>query len=307
MALERTEINAKRLLAAALALVLLALVLWSILFYRNLNAATPEFEEWQAAAQAIQQEMQAGDAVAITPFWATMGERAFVEAGLSYQYLRWIAQEDWPGVKRLWVVEGYDRFVDRDELLAKGAVLQETRSIGPLNVQRFELPSPGGPVFDFYDHLSEAQVYTKRNGKRDECSSWNEKERKFSCSLRQQWHYVGQLTQEIGDAVRHTIWCHPVRGKEIHIRFEQVPIRQKLVIHSGLTDYAVADKNGGKVFIDAWVDGKRIGQAVQENVDGWHRHAFELKNPTGKPHTVEFVVTTPRDGRRHFSFNAYGQ
>ena len=292
--------------AALLLLVLaLLLVLWSWLFYPMQAARTPTFDDWSVAASFVKERFKQGDFVAVVPFWASMGEKAFAENKLPHRYVRWVSREDWPVAKRLWVVSGYDRFIDREEWLARGAVTVENYKVGSLDIELFTLPCASGPVYDFHDHLHEAEVFTRRGYDEVSCGRWDEKEERFHCTRRNDWHYVGRIIQEIGDGVRPSIWAHPVTAKELHVSFKDVPGGKRIVVFHGLNPYAAAAKDGKPVFIDVYIGKKKLGRAVQENVGGWHKSEFRLEGVSADRNDIDIVITTPRDGRRHFSFNGY--
>lgn len=302
--MDKNRINKSAIFALASMVVIVAILIWTVLFYGKLEDQVPTLDDWANAASIIKQDYKQGDKVAIVPFWASMGEKYFAKADFDYIYLRYVNQEDFTGYKRLWVVSGYDRFVDRDAFAANGNQSEFTSKSGPLNIERFSLKDADTKIFRFYDNLPEAEVFYFSNNKKSPCVGWIKKESIFKCS-RAEWQRVGWITQEIGDAVRNTIWSHPVNNTEIHVKFRNVKASQKVVLFSGLTLYSVADKTGQPVFIDVYVDGNKIGRATQPNQKGWHRHELSLENITGNLHDIELVITTERDGRRHFSFNGY--
>ncbi len=296
----------KPLLTLGAAALLVTLALWSIYFHHSLTAQTPSVGDWQAAAGLIQEQAKPQDAVAVVPFWATTGEQAFVEAGLVPHYVRRVSQEDWPNVSRLWVVSSHDRFTDRADFIEQGAIPVKRYFAGPIEIELLALPKPS-PAFDFVQHLAEADVYTTRNGKTTTCLPFVPEEKRFRCSPRLNWHYVGVLPMEIGDARRETIWAHPVTGTKIHIVFERVPASQQLVLRHGLTLYAVAEPKGKPVYIDVLVDGRKLGQVLQPNTSGWLRSEFDLSEISGDVHRIELVVHSPHDGRRHFTFTGFAK
>jgi len=296
--------NKSTISAILLVLAIVAILIWTILFYKKLDNQVPELNTWIEAAKLVKTEYKPGDKVAIVPFWATMGEKAFAESRLDYMYLRFVAEEDWPTAKRLWVVSGYDRFLDRDKLIEAGNKPDFNKQIGPLTVERFVMNDFSSKVFDLHENLPDAEVFYQRDKKKTPCQGWIRKDSRFTCS-NADWQNVGWMTQEIGDAVRKTIWSHPVTNTEVHIKYRNVGADKKVVLFTGLTLYGAADDTGLPVHVDIKVDGKKIGRATQENKTGWHRHEFSLKKVAGNLHDIEFVVTTERDGRRHFSFNGY--
>ena len=280
--------------------------MWSWWFHHDLRAQTPSTADWERIAQAIKRDFKPGDRVAITPFWATMGERAFVQADLNYQYVRWVAREDWPDEKRLWVVSAYRRFVDRNEFIERGAKPEASFSLGPIKVERFLLPW-ARPTFRFDEQLPNAEVFHKRGANEISCGEWNGDEARFICNQQADWQHVGQLTVEAGEALRSAIWAHPINNTDIRIRYHQVPLQDVIVVHHGLTEYAAAEPEGAPVFIDIYVDGRNITRLTQRNVRGWLRDEVYYRGKPGELHEVEFSISMPRDGRRHFMFNAYTQ
>jgi len=294
-------------LAALAGVAALALVIWSVTFHRHLADMTPTPGDWETAAKLVAERLQTGDRVAIVPFWATSGEKPFAVRNLPYQFVQRVAQESWPDAQRLWVVSGYERFADRDAFLARGAKPLETHQVGPLDVELFAVPWGVADTYFFWDHLAEAEVEVKRGAASTPCDSWNEETERFVCSHQADWQYVGRLRQELGNAVRRTIWAHPVSRTEIVIRFLAVPATRRVVVEHGLTGYAAANRPGAPVFIEARVDGRPAGRVVQQNEDGWFSDEILLGAFPGERHDIELIVTTPDDGRRHFSFSGYAQ
>ncbi len=303
--LEIAEKQGKTFLAALIVGLTLVCTLFSWRFYAWLNVSTPTQEDWNRAAEIVKAEFLSGDFVAVTPFWATTGEKAFVDQELPYRYVRWIAREDWPNVERLWVVSGYDRFRDRDVFLSGNVVSERLENAGPLQIERFRFENPLKGAFVFHERLSEAEVFTQKGKDTKICKQRRKEPDRFDCDNRRQWHHVGRKDVEIGDAVRPVIWAHPVAKTDIHIKFQGVRATHGIVLTHGLSLYAAADPRGKEVFIDVFVDGRKIGRAVQKNIKGWHRMEIPFRKVSGNIHDVDLVVSAEKDGRRHFVFDGY--
>lgn len=293
------------LILAALAVLIF---IWTLWFYYELSSSNVSQSNWAEAAEKISKDFAPADRVAIVPFWASMGEQAFVERHLPYRYVRYVSKEDWTGTGRLWVVSAHNRFVDRDEWISSGQQANLSFTVGSLKIERFPLSNPPKKTYSFTKHLSESDVSISTRGKAaTACEPWDERTERFSCSKRIRWFHVGQKTWEIGDAVREVIWAHPRNNHETHILFRGVPIRKRIVIYTGLDLYSAASKNGAEVQLKVLTDGRKIGVASQKNVRGWHRHEFAMDEATNGLHDVELIISSPNDGRRHFVFNGYAE
>lgn len=299
--------RAARLVAPVFLVLLVAGLVWTLAFYARLNRATPGQADWVEAARLIAQQARPGDVVAIVPFWATTGERAFVEAGLSYRYVRWVAREDWPGHPRLWVVHAHGRFVDRRELLRAGFTSEYEATAGVLGVERFSVPGGEVATYRFERELSSARVEQLRGKREQPCTPWLADTERFECAPQSTWNYVGRLTREVGFGIRPAIWAHPIQNGSTRIRFENVPLSRRIVVHTALTHHAVALREGAPVLVDVRVNGEQIGRAIQPNERGWFRHEFAYAGDDAKPVRVEFVIHTQNQARRHFAFDAYAQ
>jgi hypothetical protein len=299
--------RAKRVAVFAVLFAMVMILVWTFFFYKRLNDWTPVQDDWRNAAGIIAADFGSNDIVAIVPFWASTGERYLVGAGLRHRYVRWAANEDWAGYDKLWVLSGYGRFNDRDALISLGFKPDFVKQAGALQVERFSNPDGGTPTFRFLEHLQEAKVEQVRRGRTQVCGPWDARLLRFECAKKSTWNYVGLLNREVGFGVRPSIWAHPIQSGETHVLFSSVTASRRIVVHTGLTLFAIAERQGTPVLVDVLVDGKKVGQAVQPNARGWLRHEFSLDGLENQPHEVRFVVHSKRENRRHFTFDAYAQ
>ncbi len=294
----------KRLNYPALALLLLfvGITLWSWYFYAQRAAEVPAPGDWRAAVEYVKGQFKDGDLLVSVPWWADEGEENYVEAGLPYRFLQRVDKEVFAGYSRLWVLATFGRFKE-DQAEKRGYRLEKLQKIGPISVYLYSIPQPEPLSYDFRENIDKARVFVRSNRRDRDCRKWDAAKRMHFCGPAS-WHWVGPETIERDMAQRDVLWAHPMAEGEIHIAYDNVPIKKELVVQHGLSEYSVRLKEGAPVLIDVYIDGVLQKRIKQDNVRGWFIDRIEPEGMLGDRHEVEFVIRTRNEGRRHFHFSA---
>ena len=156
---------------------------------------------------------------------------------------------------------------------------------------------PAPPAWRALDHVSAARaslgtIPCRRTGTRLQCSD-------------KSWNYVGPTDARIGSVRHGCIWAHPRAGTPLSVTFPDVPAGREIVVHHGLLDPAVdAARDGAPVRIDVAVNGRVVASGTQPNRKGWFSFRVPDATPPGSPRNLAFTISAPRDGARHFCFDA---
>jgi len=279
--------------------VVLGCSLYAVGFWAFAGSGTLPYE---AAADVVKERWQAGDAVAIRPWWAArirehLGDRPFVQ-------VRDLAAEDLSRFARLWVLSLPGHHRGPGGPFDNGTYrMAEEHELDGLLLRLYELPAPAEVVYDFRENLKQARVAIRGKTRRKACDRWIEN--RWQCSGRD-WNYVGRMIVELGDDPREVIWAHPVDEGPIEIVYPNVPGGRELLVHTGLTPAAARIRTHDAVPVDLEVriDGRRVATVVQPNETGFFPHPIDVSTLGPGPHAVTFRVSAKRTGMRHFCFTA---
>lgn len=254
----------------------------------------------QPAAEAIRRDIRTGDTLAVLPWWAARVREHLGE--LPWVQVRDLAAEDLSRFARLWLLRLPGHFGDLGGPFQDGRYRQvESRKLGGLRLELWDLPEPARVGYDFRAELRQAQVTVAARPSPRHCASWIED--RWVCSPRD-WNYVGRMIVELGDDPREVIWAHPSDEGPIEIRYSQVPGGQNLLVHTGLTPPAARTPDGAPVTLAVEVAGRPLARLVQPNQTGRLAHSLPISDLGPGPHPVVFRISSPHAGMRHFCFSA---
>jgi hypothetical protein len=261
--------------AGLLAVALAAAGLHGLWFLGTLPSRLPSETDWKAVAALVAREARPGDSVALSPPWAERAREIFPDrlpsrpdvalpllALPSYAE----AEEDLPGVKRVWLVSlpGAPGLSPR---IARQLASRSESAVGPLRVgrlelTRYELRSPLLPVHSFTDRLS-------------------------SASIRSPGARVARETREVDLLPRTCILVSfpGPRPEPATLAFPAVPVGRALRGHLGL----VGDVSAGAppVSLRVHVDGVELGRAeAAATRPGFGAFQFETGGISGSSHDV---------------------
>jgi hypothetical protein len=154
-----------------------------------------------------------------------------------------------------------------------------------VTVRRHDLgPSP--VLYDFLDHLPEAQVEHVDRGTVRPCA-WTENasfgrgglgqgpmwpRERFVCSGASPWVFVGEtITEDLDLRPRRCAWQHPTGAGPLRARFTNVPLGDELVLHAGLYYEHERMEEHPPFHVRVLVGDDEVGHLVHEDGDGWKR------------------------------------
>lgn len=184
------------------------------------------------------------------------------------------------------VPEGYEQERISE---TEGLVVESWKSTGPLG-------------YRLLDHLDEAEArfVPESEGEPRPCtlSRFGARGRKH-CGPNS-WNWVGASEVTISGKPIWCIWAHPLAQHELRITFPEVPLDRPLSGRYGLTDDAASTQRGSPVTFKILVDGEEVINRLAPNRRGLHQYRVPERTEGVE---LTFVVTAPKDGRRHFCFD----
>jgi hypothetical protein len=293
-------------LAGIEAVVLLAAVLFALVYWLRLPGRLPTEQDYLAVQHELLAKAHPGDGIAALPFWADRIK--LFSHGLPVVALPHLADDgEAERYARLWVLAQPDlpRSEAAAELEALGhrlARVEGPERFGPLSLSLYE-PQPGRtPAYDFTERLADAQVSIGGDDPVD-CEAV---QGGFQCP-RGPWNYVRPEWHEFDFLPRRCLWSHPVGPEPLRLHFSQVPLHGGLRGGFGLIGEAAELRQAAPVSLDVFVDGAETAELTLEPGDpGWHEFDLGLPGLAAGAHEVELDVTTPNPGMRHFCFDAVG-
>jgi hypothetical protein len=260
---------------AWLLLPLLALV--EVAGHGVIRARVPDRDDWQRAADFVAGELTPTDAVTVAPPWADPLLRRVLGQHLS---LAQAAPSDLAPFERQWALS--IRGHRPAEAPARPPDL--TRQFGRVQVWRWDLgPSP--VLYDLVEHVHGAEVSLGVGDAARPCprrvggpnggglgAGPARPAQRFECDPRRPWLWVGQtVTEDLHLQPRHCVWQHPAAKVPVRVRYRDVPLGDRIVLHAGLYYEHERERKGGPVHVNVRVDGEPVGHLVHRDGDGWKR------------------------------------
>lgn len=258
-------------------LAFLALALVEVAGHFVVVSRVAEEEDWAGAAELVRAEERPGDLIEVAPGWADpvlrehLGDLiSFPEAGRSGM----------AAFDRLWVLS--IRGADLPDEPAAAPDLD--RRFGRVRVRRWDLgPSP--VLYDFVQHVSEADVVMVRNGSDVPCRPIRSAPRggglgagamtpaeRHQCDNQRPWLWVGAtITEDLDLEPRHCVSQHPAGMEPIRATFRDVPLGDRLILHGGIYYEHERMREHGPVYVTVRVNGEDVGRMIHRDGDGWKR------------------------------------
>ncbi len=280
---------------------------------RFFSAPPAKGASWQAASAYVHKHFRKGDLILFVPEWIDPVGRKFMGDLLT---LDQVSRPDTDTYGRIWVVGPRGRHAPLTA--RRHPRLSKHRLFGRLDVRLFE-QKPVTSVYDFYKQVRKAQVaLLDKKGTIVERCPWSETRRRHQC--RAGWNNVRRKLAEIDYHLRRCIYAHPHEGRILRISFAHATLGSRLVVYTGLDNYASRYK-ARKAVLDAkkkhpgspkarlvdvtmkvFADNYLLGSIRQPVDEAWHRHV--LKTTAGNDVSVRFEVTTKNAYGKVFCFYA---
>ncbi len=277
------------------------------------NRPTVSPADWDQTERFVRAHFRPGDLLVFAPAWYDPVGRRHLGDLLT---LDQVSRPDDATYGRIWVVARRGTSYHMDTHGPTNPRLAERRAFGGLTVSRYE-QRPLRVVYDFFEHLPEAQVSLQdRSGRRRGLCPWKPATKRHQCP--RGWNNVRQKLAEIDYRLRRCIYAHPTDREILVIRFPAAQLGDRLVVWSGLDDYDArlkarravrnARKKGREpkrlypVHVAVRAAGKLLGSFDHPIDEAWHRHVFPTQ-PAG-PLPVQFEISTRYAYAKIFCFMA---
>jgi len=292
----------------AIALLVVALPVgasaWETVAHSIRIASIATVADWRAAADLVRHGKHSGDLVVAAPHW--IRQTAYMHLGDDLVPLADAARSDTSTYGRLWVVS----IRDAEAPEAAGRRPDLDRRLGRVRVRRYALPRPARVVYDFLENVASARVTIEGAGAPTDCP-WTPANRRwrtgrFQCDPRRGWNRVGErVMDDLAHLPHRAIWAHPVDGRRLVVRFDDVPMASELRGYTGL-GYEAARLTGGfpPVDLDVFVDDVRVLRTLHHQTDVWKPWRVDTHGIAGRRATVRFEISARSSGMRHFYFVA---
>jgi hypothetical protein len=277
------------------------------------RSVAPEGAAYDALVPVVSQLHREGDLVVVAPRWAEPHVRRAL--GDDFFPLAAVARSD------------SARFSRAIEISVLGETAPdvagfrevERREAGDIRVRVLENAASEPVVFDFVEHLGPRYASAFGTDPEVRCT-WSEKARVASGGLGgtptfparrfvcQDDFYLNVSATIIADEKflpRRCIYAHPTPKGARVVRFDKVPLGQRIVGHSGMYWMIERSKLGAPVDIEVRVDGEDLGTVTHTDGEGWKRFEIDLgSHANAQEASVEFAISTKDYEHRHFCFQA---
>ena len=278
----------------------------------------PDAADLQCATKTIRADWAEGDVVRFDPVWAHEAWPAIKDLDVEQ-----LPATDPQGVgtrKRLWILASFSS--RGRQQWPHGWTVQDRTQCGDAEVVLLQLPPLQEVIYDFEEHLKDAQMSLLMDGPgehlrfpsgawvnlkppRYRCYIW-EKGR-HNCVPNHAWNWVGPRMREIDDVVRTALWAHPpVGGHKLDLTYPAVAMGRSLEVEGGQTLAAVRSPMGTPIHFEVYVAGeRRLERVVRLDEKGWFRWSIDTTAEAGTTVQVRFRVYAENDNHmRQWMFSA---
>ncbi len=276
-----------------------------------LSSRPPKLEDWSRAAPALAAMRKQHELVVIAPDWADPNARyAFGDALMP---LADVARPDESRYAR--AIEVSILGADAPEL--RGWPVVDERHSGKFRFRLVENPAPAKVLYDFVDHIADADVFDAQGGHEGHCS-WNKAARREAGGLHgdpaypsQRWECAGGAWHFVGATVvedekwrgRRCLWSEPGAGY-VGVRFHDVPLGKVVRGYATLPWWIERELKGAPVDMKVLIGGDVALHYVHRDGDGWKPFSAPTGAHAGTRTDVEFQVSSVRPRERQFCFQA---
>lgn len=274
----------------------------------------PGLDEWQALKPNVEELAAEGTLILVSPEWAEPNARFAL--GDRLMPLEHVARAD---------SSGFERAVEISILGESASELSGWRSTQEQRAGRFVLRTWTNPrvervLYDFVAQLKppDASAGVLKAEGLQPCPFTTAKvtngdlhghptypRRRFNCPGGGEWSFVGVTVIEDQEyRPRRCIWAHPVKRGVLAVRFDAVPLGDKIRGYGGLPYFFERESKGAPVELSVHVAGEEVGSWRHEDGEGWKPFELSTARFKGQHLPVEFRVEAKKVTRREFCFQA---
>lgn len=280
----------------------------------HFSQVAPELDEWQALKPKVEELATEGTLILVSPDWAEPNARFAL--GERLMPLEHVARAD---------SSGFERALEISILGESSPELSHWQSTHEQRAGRFVLRTWTNPrvervLYDFVAHLKppDASAGVLRKDGLQPCPFTTAKvtngdlhghptfpRRRFSCPGGGDWSFVGEtVIEDQGYRPRRCIWAHPAKRGVLAVRFDAVPLGDKIRGYGGLPYFFERESKGAPVELSVHVAGEEVGSWRHEDGEGWKPFELSTARFKGQRLPVEFRVQAKKVTRREFCFQA---
>ena len=279
----------------------------------HFSHAAPRLSEWEALRPTVERIAQDRPLIVVAPHWAEPNARhAF---GDQLMPLEHVARAEDSGFEHALQIS----ILGQSAPELRGWQRESELEVGRFRLERLRNPAPERVLYDFLAHLAPpALSVALEEGERSSLCSFGPAKvtngdlfghptfpsPRFSCSS-SEWQLVGPTVIEDQDYLpRRCIWAHPPGRGAVRLRFEAVPIGQKIRGHGGTPYFFERERHGADIELELRVGTQVIGTYRHSDGEGWKPFEFSTAAFAGQSLPVEFRVHARSASQREFCFQA---
>lgn len=294
---------------ALLWLLVLAIPVVELIGHAVIVARVPAWRDFRAAAAYVREQVGAGDVIIASPAWSD----PLVRRSLGDRITPAMAgRSDLAPFEHLWAVtiRGH-----RPPEAPDGAPTVE-HEFGRVRVLGWDMgPSP--VVYDLVEHVGDASVSMVRRGVEQPCP-WRRLAKRggglgagpavpaerFVCDpVRPNLWVAATVLEDLDLQPRYCVWQHPQGAEPIRVRYDDVPLGDRIVLYAGLYSEDERMEEHGPVHVVVKVDGRPMGRMVHRDGEGWKRMEVSTQS-LGSRGTVTIETTAANPSRRSLCWAA---
>lgn len=290
-------------LPATLLVVAGAAILWAQLRGQD---APADPGDWAPAARHVADHLQDGDAILVHPAWNIDGLPFLSERGDRVLRQRQPVAGDLQGIETLWVMSETPRVHTVDRRLPFSANQIDVTEFGPVSVARISVPDRLQADWEALNQLQDADVRKVTPSGSEPCTIWSAADRRWDCTSRDRWIYVGEVLKPLGDDIHRAIWMHPPGAdSSMEITFSDVELTDWLTVRGGLTFMGSRFDGGSDVTLEIAIGGDTVETVVFDGETTTWRPIEVSTSTYDSPADVTFTVRSPNVRDRFFCLNAW--
>lgn len=298
-------------------LMLLALAIVETVAHAVTRSRVASDEDWGRATARVRRELMDGDIVRAAPDWVDAHVRVGIGDAMTFEMA---APSDLAPFERLWVISTRGH----RSPYAPRAAAALTEGFGRVRVERWDLGA--SPVrFHFLRDLRRAQASYVAGGVERPCGWRSTGEpfggglgagaltpaERFVCDGAPGWVWIGPtVVEDLDLEPRACVWQHPTGDEPVRLRYDEVPLGERIVLYTGLYYEDERMRELGPYTVRVLVNEREVGRVEHRDGDGWKRVEMMTRTreqAAARPDErgrVTFETTSPRPDRRRACWTA---